>query len=176
MGKILKNVLIVFGCLFLLFNVIDVLYPYQTKQVINFINNKVEKISDDNVIELDKDYESGLFTLSAKVNGVDMNFILDTGCSSLQMSNLDFKFLKRQGVINEYDYITDMLTTNADGITSSNKVYNINTLEIGGYKIKNVMCIVSNSPDAMLLLGQEVLSEFKNVTISYKNHTLTLEK
>ena len=170
-----KFLLYTLGILTLLFCVANQLFPYQTMRTINNIEHYINKSPKEDVIDLDMDKETLLYTINASINGCEMEFILDTGCSCMLMSQVDFNFLKKNGFISHNDYIEDINTTNADGLTSTCKVYNIDELQIGEYVINNVRCAVSEETTAMLLLGQEVLSKFKKVTINYSNNTLKVE-
>lgn len=174
--RFFNKLLIGFCVLLFVFALCDYAYPYETRQFINYISGKVESISSDCVVQLYEMNDNGLYTLQTKVNGVDMEFILDTGCSDMLMSRVEFQYLKKIGALSERDYIGETSSTDADGDVSVCRMYNIKRLEVGGHVIKDVQCGVSDSEDAYMLLGQSVLSNFTTVTIDYSTNTLKLEK
>lgn len=171
-----KRLLFVIGVIFLVYCCVEHLFPIQTQRCINQVYHYINNSPDEDTIQLTLNENSMLYNVDVKINDVDMTFILDTGCSSVLISHIEFAYLKRHGAISEYDYIGEISSTNADGIKSNVHMYNIRKLVIGNYTLNNIKCAVSNEPSALLLLGQDVLSKFTNVTINYSDHTLKLEK
>lgn len=171
-----KRLLFVIGVIFLVYCCVEHLFPIQTQRCINQVYHYINNSPDEDTIQLTLNEKNRLYNIDAEVNGVEMTFILDTGCSSVLISHVELAYLKRNGAISDYDYVGEVSSTNADGVTSTIDMYNIKTLVIGNYTLNNIQCAVSNEPSALLLLGQDVLSKFTNVTINYSNHTLKLEK
>lgn len=155
-----RKVLIVFGLLVLTSAIIGKLYEYYS----------------DGSVQLRMNEESGLYYVPLKVNGVEMEFTLDTGCSSMQMSKYDMLKLKNLNVISYDDYIGEIEATDADGNKTICQVYNIDEINIGGYKVRNINCAVSESENAMKLIGQELFINFSKITIDYENDLLFLNK
>ena len=175
-SKIFKAFCYTLGILFLLYSAVDVIYPSEiekaVRQIKGFFNNEPQE----DVIQLEADSETNLYYLNAEINGVEMQFILDTGCSSILISKVELAYLMRRGVITNKDYIGKIQSTDADGEVSYCEMYNIKELTIGDYTLYDIECGVSNTTTAYLLLGQQVLAHFSKVTIDYSNNTLKLEQ
>lgn len=175
-GKIFKSFCYTCGILFLLYSIINEINPQETSRVINKIKSYCSDTPSDDVIQLDVNPDSNLYYVNADINGVEMQFILDTGCSSVLISKVELAYLQRRGVITNEDYIGKTKSTDADGDVSYCDMYNIRELKLGDYTLYNIECGVSNTITAHLLLGQQVLSNFSKVTIDYTNNTLKLER
>lgn len=171
-----KRLLFVIGVIVLVYCCVEHLFPTQTQHCINQIYHYINNSPDEDTIQLSLDENNRLYNINAEINGIEMTFILDTGCSCILMSQVELAYLMRRGAISEYDYLGKISSRNADGVESTIDMYNIKTLVIGDYILNNIQCGISNEPSALLLLGQDVLSKFTNVTINYSNHTLKLEK
>ena len=151
------------------------LFPQETTKVINKVNHYLNGSPSEDTINLMLNETSGLYYISADVNGIEMEFILDTGCSCVLISKLELAYLIRRGVISDDDYIGQTDSRDADGDITSCEMYNIKELRIGNYILNDIKCAVSDRVTSNLLLGQDVLSKFSYVTIDYTNHTLKLE-
>jgi clan AA aspartic protease (TIGR02281 family) len=116
------------------------------------------------------------FSLQAKINGVQINFILDTGADELLISKTEYSFLIKNGSITEKDIIGKTKYTLADG---SNVICNnilIKEFEIDGIKINNIKAGVVDDENASPLLGQNVLKLLGKINIDYNNQLLTITK
>ena len=177
--KTIGNIFKVIGILFVFILCCVIFTPNETRNFINLFtdfDSYVEQVDyDTDEHQLTMDDESLLFTVNAKLNGADMEFILDTGCSSILISSVELVYLKRRGLIKDDDYIGQTISEDADGDQTTCNVFNIRELEVFGYKITNVQCMVSSSKDSSMLLGQEVLSKFSKVIIDYDNHAIKVE-
>ena len=173
--KLLKTFFITIGIVFLAFNICHEIFPQKTTKIINKVSYYINGLPSEDLVNLTLDETNGLYYVSADVNGVEIEFILDTGCSCILISKIELAYLMRRGVISSDDYIGQTDSSDADGDITSCDVYNIKELTIGSYVLKNINCAVSNRETSNLLLGQDVLSKFSNVTIDYSNHTLKLE-
>lgn len=116
-----------------------------------------------------------VYTLHAKVNGLDMTFILDTGCSDISISHYDRDFMLKHGYLSKNNYKGDGAASLADGTVIDTSVYNISTVEIGKQKIENVVCSVTNDDNnSECLIGQSVLAKLGHVSIDYKDCLLLI--
>lgn len=116
-----------------------------------------------------------LYYLSTFVNGIPMKFALDTGCSGMSISAVEYLFLEHQGLVKE-NTNKECVSTMANGQEEKGFVTTLDSIRIGNKTIKNVICNVSPNQDASLLLGQEVLSKLGDTTIKYNQEILLIEK
>lgn len=119
--------------------------------------------------------ESGVIMMPAKVNGVPMKFVLDTGASSITISQTEAMFLAKQGLLTKKDIMGTERYQTADGNISEGTVIRLREVQIGDRTIRNVKASVTGSQNAPLLLGQTALSKFGKVSIDYENGYLIFE-
>ena len=119
--------------------------------------------------------ESGVIMMPAKVNGVPMKFVFDTGASSITISQTEAMFLAKQGLLTKKDIMGTERYQTADGNISEGTVIRLREVQIGDRTIRNVKASVTGSQNAPLLLGQTALSKFGKVSIDYENGYLIFE-
>lgn len=117
----------------------------------------------------------GVYEIPIVINGVNMDFIFDTGASSISISQTEVYFLYKQGKLTDEDIIGSSQFTDATGNISEGTTINLRSVQIGSRVIKNVKANVVHNSNAPLLLGQSALAEFGKVTIDYKNNILSFE-
>lgn len=138
----------------------------------------VEKVIDNKIsgdtIKLVKG-DDKLYKLPVNINGVMMQFSLDTGCSDMSLSFLEYEFMRRHGYIEDSDIINHENVTIANGDTVKTMIVNLKNISIGNHTVENVKCSVFMNTDAPTLLGQDVLSKIGNVLISYNKNCLIIQ-
>ena len=143
----------------------------------NTINRRqtpnIDRSSSSNLIKMKP--MGGVYEIPIKINGVAMNFIFDTGASSISISSTEALFLIKQGKILEQDILGSVNFSDATGRISEGTMINLREVQIGNRTLNNVEASVVHTIDAPLLLGQSALAEFGKVTIDYKNNTLSFE-
>lgn len=108
------------------------------------------------------------------IGGSDMDFILDTGCSDVQIGVVEYEFLKRRGAIE--GPCDSIMITLADGSISQAITAEIKDFVVAEQNIGPTRCIVSSNPDAPLLMGYNVLKNLGNIQIDHENNIITLIK
>jgi predicted aspartyl protease len=110
--------------------------------------------------EIDLTFENGVYKLPVSINGVmTLNFTLDLGASDVSLSPDVFLVLCRSGTVSESDFIGTETYKFADGSTAKSSVFNLKTLKIGGYELKDVRASISNNISSPLLLEQSALKK-----------------
>ena len=105
----------------------------------------------------------------------EIDFIFDTGASETTVTSDIVSVLIRQKVINENDFLPGKSYSLADGSIVKSPRFVIKSLKIGNMVFDNVEAtIVSTNADP--LLGQNVLSKFKNVSQNNQEGYIILEK
>lgn len=110
--------------------------------------------------------KGGVRYVKAKVNGVEMEMIFDTGASGVSLSLTEALFLYKQGRLCDDDIVGSTQVTIADGSIEEEMVFNLQEVELAdGLVAKNVKAVVVNNLAAPLLLGNSALRQFGSFTI-----------
>ena len=120
-------------------------------------------------------HENGVYYVPCEINGVEMEFIFDTGASDITISLTEAQFLYKQNKLSEKDIKGSEYYQIADGSVSEGTVINLKSVTIGNKTLYNVKASVVHNSDAPLLLGQSALSKFGKISIDYKHNEITLE-
>lgn len=116
--------------------------------------------------------EGGVYLVPITVNGLNLDFIFDTGASSICLSSAEALVMLRQGQITKDDIVGQQQFQDATGGVSVGTIIRLKTVEIGGLVLNNVEASVVDNIQAPLLLGQTALSKFGKVTIDYNNNII----
>lgn len=117
--------------------------------------------------------EGGLKYVDVTVNGMDVDMIFDTGCSSTLISMAEANYLYQKGLLEEGDVLGLAQAVIADGSIVENAVVNLREVVIGGQIVcRDVTATVSANPKAPLLLGNEVLDRVATIEIDNWNKAL----
>jgi len=119
--------------------------------------------------------ESGVYHVPCKINGTEMEFILDTGASDIMMSITEAKFLYKQGKLTDDDFMGTQQYLIADGSIREDMSVILRTVEIGDRILNDVEASVADNESAPLLLGQSVLEKFGKISIDYNRNEITFE-
>lgn len=114
------------------------------------------------------------YLISCKVNGLPLDFIFDTGASSVTLSKKQAVFMLKNGYLSKSDIIGSSAYQTASGDIAIGTVIKLKKIEINGLILNNVEASIINSDSAPLLLGQSALSRLGKIQIDYKNSTLTI--
>lgn len=149
------------------------LREYQGTQTYKEPHNKKTDFSARNVVQMKK--QGGVYYVPATLNGVEMDFIFDTGASDITMSLIEASFLYKQGKLNDDDFTGTQLYRIADGSTIQGSTVNLRSVTIGNKTLYNVKASIVENLDAPLLLGQSALQKFGKVTIDYNKNEIIFE-
>ncbi len=117
--------------------------------------------------------EGGVYFVPIKINGVPMEFIFDTGASTISISATEALFLYKQGKLKEEDFIGKQNFIDANGVISEGTVVNLKTVLIGNQTLNDVEASIVDNLEAPLLLGQSALSKFGKISIDYDRNEIT---
>ena len=116
----------------------------------------------------------GVSVIPCKVNGLNLNFIFDTGASNVSLSMTEATFMLK----NDYLLVSDIVGSNkfldASGNISEGVIINLKEIEIGGVKLDNVIATVVKNNKAPLLLGQSAIKKLGEIKFDLKENTLTI--
>ena len=119
--------------------------------------------------------DGGVYYVPMRVNGQELEFIFDTGASSICISRLEAALLLKQGRISAEDQIGESQATLADGSTDHGTRINLREVELAGVTLRDVEADISDNTSAPLLLGQSAMSRFGSFKVDYKKQTITFE-
>ena len=111
-----------------------------------------------------------------KINGIDVIFTIDTGCSDMQITSAEFFYMKHLGLISEADVVDNVTCVYADNSSNECPVVNLKTVNIGGIELKNIKCTIQENADSSLLLGQNVLKQLGEISIDYTKGELKIKR
>ena len=114
------------------------------------------------------------YLIACKVNGLPLNFIFDTGASSVTLSKKEAAFMLSNGYLSTDDIIGQASFQTADGNIAVGTIVKLKKIEISGLVLYNVNASIINNDNAPLLLGQSALSKLGKIQIDYNNSTLTI--
>jgi aspartyl protease family protein len=117
----------------------------------------------------------GVYYISVEINGISLDFILDTGASVISISDAEAIVLFKQGTLDDTDILGTEIYEMADGSKIEATIINLRSVKIGEFELTNVEAIVIDNLNAPLLLGQSILEQFGEISIDYKNNTITLK-
>lgn len=145
--------------------------PVATQQAERASSNRTErKIGSNTKVNMRKD--GGVYYIPIIVNGLNLDFVFDTGASNISLSAAEATVMARQGKITEDDIVGEAQFSDANGGISVGTVVLLRTVQIGGITLHNVEASVVDNIQAPLLLGQSALAKFGKVTIDYNKNTI----
>tara|TARA_B110000879_G_C11163344_1_gene510074 strand:- start:1727 stop:2284 length:558 start_codon:yes stop_codon:yes gene_type:complete len=150
---------------------------YQSKKIKNTTTkshsntkNKNSKSSVKKVIIMRK--SGGVYMIPCKVNGVELDFIFDTGASDVSLSIIEANFLYKRGLIKNEDFRGTQNYITASGEIVENTQVILREIEISGLKLYNVKASISSEVAAPLLLGQSAIQKLGKIQIDKNKLTI----
>lgn len=138
------------------------------------VNPSVANLSD--IVCVPYREESGVKLIAVKVNGMKLDMILDTGCSSTLISIAEARYLAERGQLSEDDFLGISQAQIADGSIVENMVINLKEVIIDDRLVcHDVAAVVSGNTTAPLLLGNEVLNRAASYEIDQRNQQIVFK-
>lgn len=110
-------------------------------------------------VTVEMERNGNVFSLPGKVNGLELNFIFDTGASDVYLSLAEAIFMVKNGYLSVEDITGRSYSQIANGEIVENTNVLLREVEIGGIKMSNVTASISNNINAPLLLGQSAIQK-----------------
>lgn len=117
----------------------------------------------------------GLCKVKCNINGLPLNFWLDTGASNVSLSMVEATFMMKNGYLTKDDVVGNSYYLDANGNVSEGAIINLRKVSFGDCEITNVKASVVSNLKAPLLLGQSVLSRLGSVEIDNQKHVLRIK-
>ena len=145
----------------------------RSERGINQIAARNDVVHNKSIVKMRK--SGGIYYVPCKINGVEMDFIFDTGASEITMSLTEARFLYKQGKLSDKDFRETELYQTADGSIHEGMVVMLQKVEIGNWTLSNVKASIVDNMAAPLLLGQSALAAFGKISIDYTRNEITFE-
>ncbi len=117
--------------------------------------------------------DNGVFFVPIEINGVEMEFIFDTGASTISISDAEALFLWKQGKLLEEDFRGTQAFIDANGDISEGTRVILKEVKIGNKIIYNIEASIVHNLQAPLLFGQSAMNKFGKITIDYEENEIT---
>lgn len=117
--------------------------------------------------------EDGVYFVPIEINGVEMEFVFDTGASIISMSDAEALFLWKQGKLKEEDFRGTQEFIDANGDISEGTRVILKEVKIGNKIIYNIEASIVHNLQAPLLFGQSAMNKFGKITIDYEENEIT---
>jgi clan AA aspartic protease (TIGR02281 family) len=109
--------------------------------------------------------KNGVRYIPAKVNGQELDFVFDTGASSICISTLEAMILFKNDKLVREDFIGEEYFQDATGKISAGTKIKLRTVTLGNRVLTNVEATIIENPKAECLFGQSVLEKFGSYKI-----------
>lgn len=116
--------------------------------------------------------EGGVYKIPCKVNGLNMNFISDTGAADVSISKSEFQFMVKHGYIQDRDLRGVTTYQIANGSTVIGRQFNIREIQVGSSIFYDVNATVIDRENVPLLFGQSIIKRFGKYSIDTKKQQL----
>lgn len=117
----------------------------------------------------------GLCKVKCNINGLPLNFWLDTGASDVSLSMVEATFMVKNGYLTKDDVVGNSYFLDANGNVSEGTVINLRKVKFGESELNNVKASVVSNLKAPLLLGQSILSRLGSVEIDNAKQVIRIK-
>lgn len=132
-------------------------------------------LENDSSIVIPLTEQDGVHYVTVVVCDIPMRFILDTGCSGIQISPIEYYYLVKQNKLSNNSILPDsVITTNAEGEMHKKVALIIPKIQVGNIEVSDIQAVVSPAIHAPALLGQDVLGRLGTLQLDYKNRQLKI--
>ena len=121
---------------------------------------------------IETEISNGLYIVPCEVNDVSMNFIFDTGATNVTISKEQALKLFKNGSIESKDILGESKYKTASGNIGVGTEIILKSIKIKNLELKNIRATIIHSPNAPLLLGQNVLSKLGKITLEENKLTI----
>ncbi len=118
---------------------------------------------------------SGMMKVKCEINGLQLDFLFDTGSTVMAISPVEADFMLRNGYLSKSDIKgkAQFFDSNGDSNPSSRVI--LRHVSFGGIELTDVVGSISDSRNAPLMLGQSLLTRFGSVEIDYERNVLRVK-
>lgn len=117
----------------------------------------------------------GMTYVKIKIGNNKQVWLFDSGATDLFINKETEEELKKEGIINKENFLGISEYEMANGTSDSCRKYVINNVQIGHFKVNNVIVAASDKAKK-IILGRSVLNKFTRWTLNNEFNTLILTK
>ena len=125
-------------------------------------------------VKIEMTEEGGVYKVPCEINGLKLQFIFDTGASTVSLSGSVADFMLKNGYLKAEDLYDQLDMKQANGSIFKAQKVRIRNFNIGGFVIHNIIGVIVPHQDAPLLMGQSAIQELGKISI--KENYLIIEK
>lgn len=153
---------------------INLVHEFELKYQRENISVDEEIMYEEKIIHIPIIKEKDLYRVKCAINGLQLDFILDTGASIVSLSSVEAEFMFKNKYLSKKDVIGNQYFRTADGKIVEGTVVNLSKVNFGGVELNNVKASIMNNQVAPLLLGQSVLNNIGKLEIDNENSLLKI--
>ena len=155
-----------------------IIAKYKNRQICQTNNQTKEEVmntdSVSDISEIPFTPCGGIVKVNCLINNLPLNFIFDTGASTVSLSLVEANFMMKNGYLSRNDVVGKQRYMNAEGDVNVGTVINLKKVSFGELELNNVRASVVRSQKAPLLLGQSVLSRLGKIEIDNPGRVLKI--
>ena len=144
------------------------------ERIRKFNETERDEQGEERIVEIPFTAANGVTKVDCTINGLPLNFIFDTGASSVTISQTEANFMFKNGYLSQRDIVGKERYQTADGNVSVGTVFVLNHINFGGLELSGVRASVVGSQKAPLLLGQTVLKRLGKIEIDNERRVLKI--
>jgi predicted aspartyl protease len=118
---------------------------------------------------------NGMTYVKVKIGSTEQVWLLDTGASDLLINTETEAVLIKEKIINPANYLGTGEYEMANGTVDTCRRYRINNVQIGHFKVDNVIVSVSEK-GKRIIVGKALLNKFRTWSLNNQQNTLVLSK
>jgi hypothetical protein len=115
---------------------------------------------------------NGVLYFPCKVNGIQLDYIFDTGASVVTINDSIYRSMILKDLISSQDSIGKEKFQDASGNFQECVIFNIRKMEVGNMVLENIKGAVLSNNNSPLLFGQSALKHLGKYNLDIKNKML----
>ncbi|MBR2246392.1 MAG: aspartyl protease family protein [Bacilli bacterium] len=116
--------------------------PEDTTTKVDSIQVVGDVLENDSSIVIPLTEQDGVHYVTVVVCDIPMRFILDTGCSGIQISPIEYYYLIKQNKLNDNSILPDsVITTNAEGEVHKKVALIIPKIQVGNIEVSDIQAV-----------------------------------
>lgn len=144
--------------------------------LVQYETNNAENATISNEEKIQMKNKNGVYYIPTEVNGYSMEFVFDTGASTVSISLAEAMLLYKNGKLQKTDILGSQYFSDANGDISEGTKIILRKIKIGNKILNNIEASVVHNLEAPLLLGQSAIKKLGKYTFDTNNNMLIFKK